>query len=265
MREVDYEKILSAFRQTYFSLTPVKQRIASCILEMPEYFIHETITQLAARAHTSSSSVAKFAMSMGFKGYSDNMKVAIAQGIEQPKTFSVEGVEVADGAKAAMEQLIQMTETAFEDTYAAIETELDTVANLFMQTHRIEIYAAGSSLSVAYEAHYRLMRLGLPVVFLPDPAVASVSAAQMNEGDVALTISDKGRTNSTLLAAQIAKRRGAKIVALRGMANSPLANMADALLRHVSAEAMVYHKSTISRLTQTLMMDSLCAYIAAQR
>ena len=155
------KKILSAFQQTYSSMMPVEQHIASCILEMLEYFIHETITQLAARAHTSSGSIAKFATSTGFKGYSD-MKVAIVQGIEPPKTYSIEGVEVIDGAKAAMKQLIQMTETAFEDTYAAIGTELDTAENLFMQTRRIEIYAAGSSMQVAYDAHYRLMRLGLP-------------------------------------------------------------------------------------------------------
>ena len=256
--------ILSKIRQRFVSMTPVEKRIASCILEAPEIFVNETITQLAARAKTSSGSIVKFAASMGFKGYS-NMKIEIAQGLEQPRILSFDGVDPTDGPKAAMQKLMQAAQTAFTDTYSAISMELGEAAELLAKARRIEIYAAGSSLPVAQDAHYRLMRLGLPAVILPDPLLASMSAAQLGEHDVVIAVSDKGRTNNTLTAAQIAKRSGAKLLVLTSVQDSPLAKLADVALISVSVEAVAYREAVVSRLAQLLIMDSLCAYLAAQR
>ena len=256
--------ILAEIRQRYASMTPVEKRIAACILEAPERVINETITQLAAQLGISSGSIAKFAASMGFKGYS-GMKIGIAQGLEKPETLTFDGVEPTDGPKMAMKKLMQSSQASFLNTVHAIGTELDDAAELLLQANRIEIYAGGSSLPVAQDAHYRLMRLGLPTVILPDPLLASMSAAQLHEGDAVIAVSDKGRTNNTLIAAQIARRSGAKILALTSVTDSPLAQLSDVALVSVSAEAASFREAVVSRLTQLLMMDSLCSYIAAQR
>lgn len=255
--------LLSGIRQRFASMTPVEKRIALCILESPERFLNETITQLAARSGTSSGSVAKFAASMGFRGYSD-MKITIAQTL-QPQPLSFDGVEATDGPKAAMQKLMQAAQTAFSDTFRAMGSELEMAAALLDGAKRIEIYAAGSSLPVAHDAHYRLMRLGLPAVILPDPLLASMSASQLREDTVVLAVSDKGRTSNTLTAARIARRNGAKIVALTSVPDSPLAQAADVALISVSVETEARREAVVSRLAQLLIVDSLCAYLAAQR
>lgn len=254
---------LSCIRQRYASMTPVEKRIASCILETPDTFVNETITQLAERAGTSSGSIVNFAVSLGFKGFS-NMKIEIAQNLERLDVLSFDGVVPTDGPKAAMHKLILAAKTAFTDTYNAIDTELDKAAELLANAKRIEIYAAGSSLPVAHDAHYRLMRLGLPAVILPDPLLASMSASQLSDGDVVLAISDKGRTQNTLTPAQIARQNGAKLLAITSVRKSPLARIADVALISVSVEAVTCREAVISRLAQLLIMDSLCAYLAAQ-
>ena len=256
--------ILTEIRQRYASMTPVERRIASCILEAPERVINEPITQLAARTGISSGSIAKFAASMGFKGYA-GMKIGIAQVLERPETLTFDGVEPTDGPKMAMKKLMQSSQTSFLNTFHAIGTELDDAAAMLTQACRIEIYASGSSLPVAQDAHYRLMRLGMPTVILPDPLLASMSAAQLREGAVVIAVSDKGRTNNTLTAARIAKRSGAKILALTSVPDSPLAKLADVALVSISSEAAAFREAVVSRLTQLLMIDSLCSYIAAQR
>ena len=130
---------------------------------------------------------------------------------------------------------------------------------------RIEIYASGSSLPVGQDVHYRLLRLGLPAVIMPDPLLACISASQMNEGMVALAISHKGRTTTTLNAVQMAKSRKAKVLSLTSFQQSPLADLSDVTLVSVSGEALAYREAVVSRLTQLVIVDSLCAYIAAQR
>ena len=164
-----------------------------------------------------------------------------------------------------MKKMMAAAQTSFLDTFDAMGDELLRTAELLMNARRIEIYASGSSLPVGQDVHYRLMRLGLPAVIIPDPLLACMSASQLGEKDVALAISHKGRTNNTLTSAQMAKQRGAKLLAMTSFQASPLAQMSDVCLVSVSGEATAYREAVVSRLTQLLLIDSLCAYIAAQR
>lgn len=257
-------KLLPMLRQRLSSMTPVEKRIAACILEAPDRVINETITHLAARAGTSSGSVANFASAMGFRGFSD-MKIRLAQSLESAKAPDFDGVSASDDPKSAMEKLMAATHTSFRDTLDSVGDSLTQAAQLMESAKRIEIYAAGSSLPVGYDVHYRLMRLGLPAVFIPDPLLACISAAQLDETGVAITISHKGRTTNTLAAAKMAKSRGARVIALTSFHESPLTAICDVRLVAVSGEAQEYREAVISRLTQLMMVDSLCAYIAAQR
>lgn len=255
---------ISLLKQRLPSMTPVERKIAACILEKPELVIDETITHLAQRAGTSSGSVANFAAAQGFRGFSD-MKIQIARSLENAQKPAFDGVNAGDDPRAAMQKIMQAAQTAFQDTLGVMGDELSEAARLLMNARRIEIYAGGSSLPVGQDVHYRLMRLGLPAVIIPDPLLACMSAAQLTGSDVALAISHKGRTANTLAAAQTAKRRGAKVIGLTSYEVSPLAAMSDVRLVSVSGEAEAYREAVVSRLTQLVIMDSLCAYIAAQR
>jgi len=257
-------KCLSVLKQRLSSMTPVEKRIAACILEAPGEVINETLTHLAARAKTSAGSVANFATSMGFKGFSD-MKIQLARSLEATEAPAFDGVDVSDDPRTAMRKMMAAAQTAFQDTLDAVGEELSRAAQLLMSARRIEIYASGSSLPVGQDVHYRLMRMGLPAVIIPDPLLACMSASQLGKEDVALAISHKGRTTTTLTAVQMARQRGASILSLTSFQASPLAKLSDVCLVSVSGEATAYREAVVSRLTQLLLIDSLCAYIAAQR
>ena len=109
------------------------------------------------------------------------------------------------------------------------------------------------------------MRLGLPVQLQPDPLLACIAASHMPESSVALAISHKGRTTTTLAAVETAKARGARVITLTSFPQSPLTALSDVNLISVSGEALAYREAVVSRLSQLLIVDSLCAYIAAQR
>ena len=63
----------------------------------------------------------------------------------------------------------------------------------------------------------------------------------------------------------MAKKCGAKVLALTSFRESPLAVMSDVALISVSSEAVDYREAVISRLTQLVIVDGLCAYMAAQK
>jgi len=254
---------LQILKQKYDSMTPVEKKIAACILEAPESVLNETISHLAQRAGTSSGSVTNFAASMGFFGFAD-LKIKIAQSLQRVQTPSFDGVNSTDDPRMAMKKIMQAAHKAFEETLDAMGDELLEAAGMLMNARRIEIYASGSSLPLGHDVHYRLMRLGLPAVILPDPLLACMSASQLTKKDVAFVISHKGRTTNTLEAAEMAQKHGAKVLALTSYAESPLARMSDTALVSVSSEAVAYREAVISRLTQLVIVDGLCAYIAAQ-
>ena len=57
--------LLPLIRQRYPTLSPTEKKIAACILDDPEAVVNETVTHLARRASTATSSVANFAQAMG--------------------------------------------------------------------------------------------------------------------------------------------------------------------------------------------------------
>lgn len=246
------------------SMTPVEKRIAETILDNPSAMIDETITHLAARSGTSAGSIANFAVSMGYRGFTD-LKLSIARSLEKQPSSSFDGVSSADDPRQAMSKLIASAAAAFQDTLEQIGDGLAQAAKLLNDAKRIEIYAGGSSLPIGYDAHYRLLRLGLPVVFIPDPILSCMSAAQTNEHTVVLAISHKGRTTGTLTAVNTAQSRGAKVIALTSFRLSPLAEQSNVCLLSASNEVQQDREAVISRLTQLMIIDSLCAYLAAQR
>ena len=256
--------ILPALRQRLPSMTPVESRIAACILQEPGTVVNETISHLAARAGTSTGSVAKFAVSMGFRGFSD-MKIRLAQSMESGAHPSFDGVDAGDDPRGAMEKIILSAQAAFRETLDAMGDKLGCAAALLSSARRIEIYASGSSLPVGHDVHYRLMRMGLPAVIIPDPLLACISASQLGRQDLVLAISHKGRTTNTLAAVETARQRGARILGMTSYRDSPLARASDVCLVSVSGEAADEREAVVSRLTQLVIVDSLCAYLAAQR
>lgn len=245
-------------------MTPVERKLAECILERPEVVINETVTHLAKRAGISTGSVANFAVSMGFSGFSD-MKIQIARSLEKGENLTFDGVYVWDNPQGAMYKIISSAQKSFRETYEVTAQALTPAAQLLMNARRIEVYASGSSLPVGLDACSRLMRIGLSAIMVQDSLLASLSASHLGKEDVVFAVSHKGQTVNTINPAQIAKSKGAKIISLTSFQHSPLAKLSDVCLVSVSSEVAEQREAVLCRLSQLLIIDSLCAYIKASR
>ena len=254
---------LALIKQRLSSMSPVEKKIANCILADPSRVVNSTIGRLAADAGTAVSSVVNFAVSLGFKGFSE-LKINLAQNLGDAINAKYVVVDAGDDPKLAMRNLISSAMVSFEDTFAAIGDELVQAGDLLMKASRIEILGTGASMPLAQDACYRLMRLGLPASFSQDMLYAQLSASHVPPGTCALVISHTGRTNSVLAAAGQAKSRGAKVIAITSFAVSPLTQLADVSLLAISGEAKAYQEALTSRLTKMLLIDSLCAYMEAK-
>ncbi len=257
-------QFIPLLQQRFSSISTVEKRIARVILDDPQQIIGMTVTQLASKAGTSAGSVANFAVTFGFKGFTD-MKLSLARQLQPSVAFTFDDVLPQDDPKAAMQKMIANAGRSFDSTLAAMRDEMRRAADILLSASLINIYASGSSLPVMYDIHYRLLRLGLPVCLSPESMLACLSASQLNEHSAVIAVSHKGRTENTLKPVSIAKERGAKIISLTSVSDSPLTRISDVNLISVSYESAEDKEAVVTRLTQLLIFDSICAWIAAQR
>ncbi|MCA4133903.1 6-phospho-3-hexuloisomerase [Arthrobacter sp. M4] len=117
---------------------------------------------------------------------------------------------------------------------AALTTELKAAERIF-------VTGAGRSGLVLKMAAMRLMHLGLSV-----HVVGEVTAPAIREGDLLLAASGSGTTSGVVKAAETAARQGARVAVYTTNPESPLAQVADAVVR-IPAAQKTDHGSTVSR------------------
>lgn len=111
---------------------------------------------------------------------------------------------------------------AAERTGVASARRLDDLADLIEDAPRVFVFGAGRSGIALQMTAMRLMHLGLEVHLVGEvttPAIAS--------GDVLLTASGSGTTESIVRAAQRAASVGARVGVITTAEDSPLADLAD--------------------------------------
>ncbi len=106
------------------------------------------------------------------------------------------------------------------------DNEISNFIEEIIRSRNIFVVGAGRSGLVARAFAMRLMHLGLNVYVIGETITPPVKP-----GDLLVAISGSGETLSTLTAAQTAKNLGARVVAITSFTESPLAKIADCIVR----------------------------------
>lgn len=263
---------LTLIKQRLSSMPTTEKRIGAYVLESPEKVVGMTMRVLAAEVGVSEGSIANFAIHLGFDGYTA-LKISIARSLSAGGNPMYDNVTSGDSVKDVMRKMCENTADALRSTYETMPAEsLIKAAELLCGARRrIEVYGIGSSSMLAEDAAFRFIKLGLPAVVVKDSYISSVSALMLDSDSLALAISYTGRTHDIIKTMNIAKEKGAHTMCITCYADSPLAKLCDLSLIAVSGEAINASRSlsgrlsTVSRLAQLMIVDTLCAYIAAQR
>lgn len=256
---------LREIRERYPTLSAAEKKIADYILLHPHQVIHMATALLSEAAGVSEGSIINFANALGFKGFT-KLKLDIAQHVGELFPPEEDEITGQDSPKSALRKLSERAREDFQSTLSAVSDQtLRAAADALMRARRIEVYGVGSSSMVAEDIAYRMLRIGLPARSVVDPLVSCVCASFLDAESLAVGVSHTGRTVETLRAMEIARSKGAATLALTSHAQSPLGQLCDLALVSVSREAALCQEAVVSRLSQLLIFDSLCAYISFQR
>jgi glucokinase len=256
--------LLGQIRRAREKLSPAERRVAEHVLAHPRAALSEPIAEIARAAEVSQPTVIRFCRSLGCEGLSD-FKLRLASGLSAtvPVTHTQVtgedsmlelGVKVAGNTAGA---ILQLREQLNRDTLArAIE--------LLGAAHRIEFYAIGHYRVVADDAQFKFLRFGVPSASITDPRLQLLSAAVLGPRDVVVVISSSGHVDDLLAVADLAKTRGAAVLAITA-SHSPLARKADVAVIVDHVEDLATQLPMVSRILHLLVIDILAVGVAVRR
>lgn len=256
--------ILAQVRRALQTFSPAERRVAEHVLARPHSVLNDAIATIAREAEVSQPTVIRFCRSLGCEGLSD-FKLRLASGLSG--TVPITHTQVT-GDDSTLELGVKVLSNTASSVLRLREQlnrdQLSLAMGMLSQAQRIEFYALGHYRVVADDAQYKFLRFGMPCGAVTDARLQPLSANVLRAGDVAVIISSSGALDELLQVADLARARGAAVLALTA-GNSPLARRADVALIVDHAEDIATHVPMVSRILHLLLIDILAVGVAMQR
>lgn len=252
---------MAVLKAAYPFMSRVERRITDQLLAQPDLFASLSLAQFADSIGVSQGSIINFSRKYAGGGY-PVLKEMILKGTtgDAEKPFSA--VDHTKSVKTAMELKIQENLAAFHNTLALNDDCVLTKAiDKILSAKKVEIYGIFNSGIVARSFCYQLIQLGIPAAFVSDTLLCAVSASMLDQDSLVIAISASGRTKEILDAVKMAQKNGVKVICLTANGSSPLAKIADDVLLSASSGMTVSDRSEEIRLSQYLIVDTLCSYL----
>jgi RpiR family carbohydrate utilization transcriptional regulator len=259
---ISVSAILARIHMMRPTLGPAVQRIADFIVQHPQDVVHMSVSEVAERTNASEGSVVGLCKSLGASGF-QQLKIVLAQEIVQPVQLIHEDLEPGDKASKVMAKIFHSDVQTLLDTQATLSAAaVEKAVKLIRAAKRIEIYGIGSAATIAEDAHYRMLRIGLNAKAVVDSHVQAISASLTGPDVAVVTVTHSGSTHETVTATRLAKEAGAKTIVITNFGKSPIQEFSDVLLLTMARETNFRTEAMTSRLAQLAIIDVLIACLA---
>jgi glucokinase len=264
LESAEASTILNQVRRARSSLSPAEQRVADHVLAHPRSALNDPIATLAKAADVSQPTVIRFCRSLGCKGLSD-FKLRLASGLTGTMPITHALVTNEDTLLEVGDKVLGNTAAAILQVRDHLNREtIDQAVRLINDADRVEFYAVGHFGSVADDAQFKLLRMGVSSAAYTVPRLQVLAANLLRPGVVAVVISGSGRIDELLDVVDKAHERGAVVVAITA-SQSPLARKADVALIVDHVEDIATQVPMISRILHLLMIDILVVGVSMRR
>jgi RpiR family carbohydrate utilization transcriptional regulator len=256
--------VVEATRAAYDALRKSERKVADVVLADPRRILGATLAQAAEYAGVSQPTVIRFCVGIGCTGFQEfKLRLAHSLALGAPATHSV--LSEADSLGGIVEKIFDYTISSLDWARSHLDlAALERATTLLQNAKAIEFFGFGASGIVAADAQQKFPLFGAPCGAQQDTHQQIMVASMMRPGDVAVAISNTGRTRSVLEVARIARASGAAVIAVTG-SDSPLAVECDVALIVETLDNTNIYTPTISRIAALVVMDILSTAVALRR
>lgn len=260
----DFSTILEAVRSRRSALRKSERKVADAVLAEPRAFLSATLAQAAAAAAVSEPTVIRFATAVGCGGFQDfKLRLAQALALGTPATHSV--IHESDRVGTIAAKIFDYTITSLDWARGRVaEERLEAAVALLAGARSIAFFGIGNSGIVARDAEHKAALFGAPCSAPQDPHQQIMAAGTLRAGDVAVVISNTGKTRETMEVARLARTAGATVIGIIGVP-SPLAALCDVPIIVETLDNTDVYTPTISRIAALVVVDVLATAVALRR
>ena len=229
------DETLEKLAATLPELPPHLRRAGRRILDHPHEVAMLSMRTLAAKAKVSPPSMLRLVRRIGFDSYAAFRAVfqsAIAGGRFESKAVSLQEMRGRTGHAGVIGGIADAANANIARSLGNADAEaLTKAADLLRKARQIHVIGAGALHFMGVYLQY-LSRAVLPQLRVPRANYNSLSEAMVGvgAGDVVLVTSVAPYALQTVKATELAKDRGARVIALTDSRGSPLAALSEILL-----------------------------------
>ncbi|NCC79770.1 MAG: MurR/RpiR family transcriptional regulator [Clostridia bacterium] len=258
MNNVD---IFDRISTLYNSFTKSEKRLADYILKERDQIMFMSITELAEKSKVGESGIFRFCKNLSLKGYQE-FKISVAQSLNSEENDTTRNIDTEillnDSLDVLAGKVKQTNISALDQTYNLLDyKDLDLAVEKIIAAERIRFFGIGSSLITAMEGQNKFLRVTNKAEVIIDSHFQVMTAAQMNEREVAIIISYSGQTKDSIEVARMAKESGAFVIAITRFSKSPMTAYADVTLLCGANEGPLQGGSLSAKISQLYLLDVL--------
>lgn len=239
-------------------------KVAAYVLEHPALVMHSSMADVSQAADVSEPTVVRFCRAIGCQGFQD-FKLKLAQSLVAGASFGQFAIHEQDKVGDVAMKIFDTTLHTLIDVREHMDIEaLEQAIQAIAAAPRVEFYGFGASGAVAADAQHKFFRLLLTAAAYSDPHMQAMSAVTLTPGDVAICISQSGRSRDLLTTANLVRETGATLITLCP-SQTPLAELASVNLAiDVQEDTEIYTPLT-SRIAHLVVIDVLAMGVAMAR
>lgn len=244
------------------NLTPLEARVVETVFALRTFDDETSLKEIASEAGVSEAMVVKITKKLGFAGYRE-FRSAVAQYNRLPTAEMHQELSLEDTSREIVQKVFRTSIQALEETLAIMDIEaFDRAADLIYGARQRDFYGVGGSAQIARDVAHKFLRIGVRSSVYDDSHMMLMSAALLGTDDVAIGFSHSGNTVAVIEAIQLARRNGARTIAITNYNASPLAQHADVVLCSTAQGSPLMGENAAARIAQLNILDAIFVAVA---
>lgn len=244
------------------NLTPLEARVVDTVFGRRDFSDATALKDVAEYAGVSEAMVVKIAKKLGFSGYRD-FRANVAEYVRLPIAEMHEELSPDDTAGEIILKVFRASTQALEETLAIADVEaFERAADLIHGTRQRDLYGVGGSAQIARDVSHKMLRIGVRTNVFDDAHMMAMSAGLLGKDDLAIGFSHSGATLIVLDALALARRNGARTIAVTNYIGSPIAEVADVVLCSTARGSPLLGENAAARVAQLTMLDAIFVLVA---
>jgi RpiR family carbohydrate utilization transcriptional regulator len=258
------QNVIEVVRQSLGDLRKSERKVADKVLEDPQRILNATLAETADLALVSEPTVIRFCTAIGCEGFQD-FKLQLARSLALGTLPTGSVLESEDTTSELIGKIFGYTISSLDWARNHLDSrQVSQALQILSRAQSIEFFGLGASGIVAQDAQQKFPLFGVPCGAPTDTHQQLMTAAMMKPGDVAVVISNTGRTLAMIEVAQTARQAGAEVIAITG-SRSPLLADCDVGIIVETLENTNIYTPALSRIAALVVIDILSSAVGLRR